>query len=63
MSNKIGYQSMADTYVTTSFKNVLPAAYQVWMQLNANPNKPVSSSDIDSQPELPPLGTEKLSQI
>ena len=27
MSNKIGYQTMADAYVATSFENVLPGAY------------------------------------
>jgi hypothetical protein len=53
MSNKIGYQSMADAYVATSFENVLPAAYG--RNANASPNKASSNADMDSQPELPGL--------
>jgi hypothetical protein len=39
MSNKIGYQTMVDAYVATSFENVLPAAYgrNIW----ANPTRPL----------------------
>ena len=53
ISNKIGYQTMADAYVATSFENVLPAAYG----RNASPNstKSTSNADIASQPELPGL--------
>ena len=53
MSNKIGYQTMADAYVATSFENVLPAAYghNVWV----NPTRPSSDVDMESQPELPGL--------
>jgi hypothetical protein len=53
MSNKIGYQSMADAYVATSFENVLPAAYG--RNVNSSPNKASSNADMDSQPELPGL--------
>jgi hypothetical protein len=53
ISNKIGYQTMADAYVATSFENVLPAAYG----RNATPKstKSTSNADIASQPELPGL--------
>jgi hypothetical protein len=53
MSNKIGYQTMADAYVATSFENVLPAAYG--RNANASSSKASSNADIQSQPELPGL--------
>ena len=53
MSNKIGYQTMADAYVATSFENVLPAAYG--RNIRANPTRPSSDVDMESQPELPGL--------
>ena len=53
MSNKIGYQTMADAYVATSFENVLPAAYG--RNVRANPTRPSSDVDMESQPELPGL--------
>ena len=53
MSNKIGYQAMADAYVATSFENVLSAAYG--QNVQANPTRPSSDVDMESQPELPGL--------
>jgi hypothetical protein len=51
ISNKIGYQTMADAYVATSFENVLPAAYG----RTASSTKSTSNVDMSSQPELPGL--------
>ena len=53
MSNKIEYQTMADSVVATSFDNVLPAAYgRLW---NSSSGKAPSNVELDSQPELPGL--------
>jgi hypothetical protein len=53
ISNKIGYQTMADAYVATSFENVLPAAYG--RNASSASNKSTSDVDMGSQPELPGL--------
>ena len=53
MSNKIGYNTMADSYVATSFENVLPAAYG--RNTKVSPEKSSYDADIDSQQELPGL--------
>ena len=53
ISNKIGYQTMADAYVATSFENVLPAAYG--RNAASTSNKSTSNVDMSSQLELPGL--------
>jgi hypothetical protein len=50
LTNKIGYATLADGVVATSFKNVLPAAYG-----HASTGSTSGTSDIAAQSELPGL--------
>jgi hypothetical protein len=50
LTNKIGYATLADGVVSTSFKNVLLAAYSC-----ASTSSTSSTSDIADQSELPGL--------
>jgi hypothetical protein len=56
LTNKIGYGCMADSIVAASFQNVLPGAYGRRPDSSHGAGR-VSSSDLDSQEELPGLST------
>ena len=56
LSNKIGYASMADSIVATSFQNVLPAAYGRGPDHGSGSGSS-STSDLDCTPGLPGMKT------
>lgn len=55
MTNKIGYQTMADAVVAASFSNVLPGAYA--RVPSSASSSSTSSCDMASQKELPGLSS------
>jgi hypothetical protein len=57
LTNKIGYACMAESIVAASFQNVLPDAYYGRRPDSSHGVGRVSSSDLDSQEELPNLST------
>jgi hypothetical protein len=57
LTNKIGYATMADSIVATSFQNVLPGAYGRRPDSTSNSGTSSSTSDLEAQAVLPGLAS------